>query len=61
MLAAPTSAIDLPLKALAWEDATGKVWLGYTDPAYVARRYGLTEAQVAPIQRHGQLVEAALG
>src|SRR5215472_14463797 len=60
MLAAPTSAIDLPLKALAWQDATGKVWLGYTDPAYFARRYGLTEAQVAPISGIGQLIDAAL-
>jgi len=60
MLAAPTSAIDLPLKALAWQDAAGKVWLGYTDPAYFARRYGLTEAQVAPLGVIGQLVEAAV-
>src|SRR5215471_9934857 len=60
MLAAPTSAIDLPLKALAWEDAAGKVWLGYTDPAYFGSRYGLTEAQVAPISGIGQLVEAAV-
>ena len=60
MLAAPTAAIDLPLKALAWQDATGKVWLGYTDPAYFARRYGLTEAQVAPISGIGQLIDAAL-
>jgi uncharacterized protein (DUF302 family) len=60
MLVAPSSAIDLPLKALAWQDVTGKVWLGYTDPAFFARRYGLTEAQVAPISGIGQLVEAAL-
>lgn len=60
MLAAPTSAIDLPLKALAWQDASGKVWLGYTDPAYFARRYGLTEAQVAPLAVVCQLVDASL-
>jgi uncharacterized protein (DUF302 family) len=60
MLAAPTSAIDLPLKVLAWQDAAGKVWLGYTDPAYFARRYGLSEAQVAPVSAVAQLVEAAL-
>jgi uncharacterized protein (DUF302 family) len=59
MLAAPTSAIDLPLKALAWHDTAGKVWLGYTDPAYFARRYGLTEAQVAPLAGIGQLIDAA--
>ena len=59
MLAAPTSAIDLPLKALAWQDAAGRVWLGYTDPAYFARRFGLTEAQVAPLAGIGQLIDAA--
>ena len=46
----------LPLKVLAWQDASGKVWLGYTDPTYFARRYGLTEAQVAPIAGVAQLV-----
>ena len=32
--------IDLPLKALAWEDAAGKVWLSYNDPAWLAARHG---------------------
>ncbi len=35
-----TVGIDLPLKALAWEDASGQVWLGYNDPVYVADRHG---------------------
>ena len=35
-----TIGIDLPLKALAWEDANGKVWLSYNDPAWVAARHG---------------------
>ncbi len=35
-----TAGIDLPLKALAWEDASGQVWLGYNDPVYVADRHG---------------------
>ena len=60
MLAAPTSAIDLPLKVLAWEDSAGKVWLGYTDPKYLAHRYGLTEKQVAPLAVIGDLVDAAV-
>lgn len=34
-----TVGIDLPQKALAWEDATGKVWLTYNDPAYLAERH----------------------
>jgi uncharacterized protein (DUF302 family) len=60
MLAAPTAAIDLPLKALAWQDAEGQVWLSYTDPAYLARRFGLSPAQVAPIAGVGTLIELAL-
>ena len=34
--------IDLPLKALVWEDATGKTWLSYNDPGWIAKgRHGL--------------------
>ena len=36
---AQTSGIDLPLKALAWQDASGQVWLGYNDPQYLAARH----------------------
>lgn len=38
-----TAGIDLPLKALAWEDAKGQVWLTYNDPAYIAKRHGITD------------------
>jgi uncharacterized protein (DUF302 family) len=41
MLAAPSSAIDLPLKILVWEDAEGKVWVTYSSPAYLQQRHGL--------------------
>jgi uncharacterized protein (DUF302 family) len=41
MVAAPTVAIDLPLKALAWEDAGGKVWLGYNAPSLLKERHGI--------------------
>jgi uncharacterized protein (DUF302 family) len=43
-------AIDLPLKALGWQDAAGKCWLTYPDLPWLARRYGLasdTEKAVA--------------
>jgi len=40
MQAAPTLAIDLPLKALIWEDGVGQVWLTYNDPAYLQQRHG---------------------
>jgi uncharacterized protein (DUF302 family) len=39
MLAAPSIAIDLPLKILVWEDASGKVWLSYNSPAYLKKRH----------------------
>jgi uncharacterized protein (DUF302 family) len=39
MLAAPSSAIDLPLKILIWEDAQGKVWVAYNSPAYLQERH----------------------
>ena len=41
MLAAPSIAIDLPLKILVWEDAQGKVWLSYNSPEYLMERHGL--------------------
>jgi uncharacterized protein (DUF302 family) len=41
MVAAPSSAIDLPLKALAWQDAEGKVWLSYNAPEYLQERHGI--------------------
>lgn len=40
MQATPTVAIDLPLKALFWEDADGKCWLTYNDPEYLQARHG---------------------
>jgi uncharacterized protein (DUF302 family) len=41
MLAAPSSAIDLPLKILIWEDAEGKVWVTYNSPGYLQKRHSL--------------------
>jgi uncharacterized protein (DUF302 family) len=38
------TGIDLPLKALVWEDADGKVWVSYNDPAWIARRHGVGHA-----------------
>jgi uncharacterized protein (DUF302 family) len=43
MLAAPSSAIDLPLKILIWEDGQGKVWLSYNSPEYLKQRHGLPQ------------------
>jgi uncharacterized protein (DUF302 family) len=41
MVAAPTLAIDLPLKALVWQDEAGKVWVGYNSPEYLQQRHGV--------------------
>jgi uncharacterized protein (DUF302 family) len=41
MLAAPSIAIDLPLKILVWEDAQGKVWVSYNSATYLQERHGL--------------------
>jgi uncharacterized protein (DUF302 family) len=38
-----TAGIDLPMKALAWEDEQGQVWLTYNDPSYIAQRHGITD------------------
>jgi uncharacterized protein (DUF302 family) len=43
MLAAPSIAIDLPLKILVWQDAQGKVWLSYNTPEYLQQRHGLPQ------------------
>jgi uncharacterized protein (DUF302 family) len=43
MLASPSSAIDLPLKILVWEDAQGKVWASYNSPEYLRERHGLPQ------------------
>jgi uncharacterized protein (DUF302 family) len=60
MVAAPLSAIDLPLKALAWEDQDGQVWLSYNDPQFFRHRFGLSEEQIAAIAGLGSLIGLAL-
>jgi uncharacterized protein (DUF302 family) len=46
MECAQSVGIDLPLKALVWQDASGQVWLGYNDPAFLAKRHGVAECPV---------------
>ena len=41
MQASQTAGIDLPLKALAWQDAVGKTWLSYNEPSWIVQRHGL--------------------
>lgn len=40
MLCAQAVGIDLPMKALVWQDAQAQVWLGYNDPVWIVRRHG---------------------
>jgi uncharacterized protein (DUF302 family) len=42
--------IDLPLKALVWQDASGDTWLSYNDPAWLAERHGLGNQVDAPVK-----------
>ncbi len=46
MQCAQTVGIDLPLKALVWQDASGQVWLGYNDPSFLAQRHGASPCPV---------------
>jgi uncharacterized protein (DUF302 family) len=59
MLAAPSAAIDLPLKILVAEDAQGKVWISYNDPEYLKERHGLPENLVQNIAVVQALAAAA--
>jgi len=60
MVAAPTIAIDLPLKVLVWEDADGKVWLTYNSPDYLQQRHSVPADLVKNISAVGGLVEKAV-
>ncbi len=60
MLAAPTIAIDLPLKVLVWEDADGKAWVSFNDPAYLEKRHNVPNALVKNISVVESLVDQAL-
>ncbi len=43
MQSSPTAGIDLPMKYLVWEDAQGKVHVAWNDPAWIAKRHGITD------------------
>ena len=60
MVAAPTIAIDLPLKALVWEDESGKVWVSYNSPEYLQQRHGVPEDLIKNIAVAGALVAKAV-
>jgi uncharacterized protein (DUF302 family) len=45
MQSVQTVGIDLPLKALIWQDAAGKTWISYNEPGWIAQRHGIADAQ----------------
>ena len=60
MVAAPTLAIDLPLKALVWEDEAGKVWLTYNSPDYLRERHDVPSELIKNLEGAGLLMERAV-
>ena len=60
MNAAPSSGLDLPLKALAWEDDAGKVWLSFNSFAYLQQRHRLSDELIQKITGSEALIRAAL-
>ncbi|MGH9679744.1 MAG: DUF302 domain-containing protein [Candidatus Acidiferrales bacterium] len=59
MLAAPTSAIDLPLKILVWEDVQGKTWVSYNSPSYLQERHGVPRELLPILSAVEKLAELA--
>jgi uncharacterized protein (DUF302 family) len=60
MVAAPTAAIDLPLKALAWEDERGRVWLSYNTPEYLQQRHGIPADLLKNLAGASALIQKAV-
>ena len=56
MIAHPSLAMDLPLKALVWESADGKVLLSYNSPEFLQQRHGLSQPPFVPV---GNLLKIA--
>ena len=61
MQAEQTIGIDLPLKALVWQDAGGVTWLSYNDPHWLAQRHGLDDATKAMVEALSGALKAISG
>ena len=61
MIASPSVAIDLPLKALVWQSDQQEVWLSYNSPAYVGRRHDIPDALLANIAGIGAICNEVVG
>lgn len=60
MMVAPTAAIELPFKALAWEDAAGQVWLSYNTADYIAKRHHIADEVAEALEAVARPIEAAV-
>jgi uncharacterized protein (DUF302 family) len=60
MQAEQTIGIDLPLKALVWQDASGETWLSYNDPAWIAKRHGVGKAVAATVSAMTELLNGTV-
>ena len=60
MLAAPSIAIDLPLKVLVWENNQGKTWVSYNSPEYLQKRHAVPDELIKNIAVVGALVQQAV-
>ncbi len=58
MQSSQTIGIDLPLRALVWQDASGTPWLSYNDPAFLARRHGLDGADNSTVNAMAAALKA---
>ncbi len=59
MIASPMLAIDLPLKALVWQDADGKVWLSWDSPEYLQQRHAIPDDLLKNIAGAASLLQQA--
>ena len=60
MVTSPTLAIDLPLKALVWQDAGGKVWVSYNSTEYLKQRHNIPDDLVKNIAVIGPLLQSVV-
>jgi len=60
MLAAPGTALDLPLKVLAWQDPANRCWVSFNTAEYLQQRHGFPAALMANIAGLEKLVQAAI-
>ena len=60
MIASPSVAIDLPLKALVWQDDAGRIWLSYNSPNYLKERHAIPENLLQNIAGIGPICSEAV-